>query len=406
MRNLAVLDEQRRLAELERVRALNEVQLARSERLASLGRIAAATAHEINNPLTYVSLNLQSIAESPVLDPNPQMRAQVREALDGVARIKRIVGDMLLCARPGDNQIGSAALFEAINTAVKLAEPTTRPRARVGTRLGPLPAVTGSESRLVQVFLNLIINAAQAMPEGYAAEHEILIESRIAGDRVIIDVRDDGRGIAPEIMQRVKEPFFTTKPIGEGTGLGLSLCEGIVRSFNGTLTLESEPGYTVARVSLPISDTAVPPATPVSALDTVAELPPALRVLIIDDEERVSQVLARLMPAQTVTVLHSGREALALLSSGERFDLILCDVMMPDLTGMDLFEQLHPSYRATAEAIVFMTAGTFTERAQRFRASVPNIFLDKPIAMTTLRALVAAHAPRSPAAPSPKSLVG
>jgi signal transduction histidine kinase len=394
LRSLSALEAEKRSAELERVRALNEVQLARTERLASLGRIAAATAHEINNPLTYVSVNLQSIAESPHLTPDPRLQAQVRDALDGVARIQRIVRDMLLCARPGESQIGSAGLFEAITTAIKMAEPTTRPRARVRTRLGPLPAVVGSEWRLVEVFLNLLVNAAQAMPEGHAAEHEIAIESRVVGDHVIVDVRDDGHGIPAEIMHRVKEPFFTTKRTGEGTGLGLSLCEGIVHSFGGTLVLESEPGCTVARVSLPIADNAGPTATPLPPL-TVTPTHATLRVLIVDDEQQVARVLADSMLAQTVTVLHSGREALALLSSGERFDLILCDLMMPDLTGMELFEELHAANRATAEAIVFMSGGTFTERAQRFRESVPNIFLDKPIALTTLRALVAAHAPRA-----------
>jgi signal transduction histidine kinase len=404
MHNLSALEEQKRGVELERVRALNEVQLARNERLASLGRIAAATAHEINNPLTYVALNLQSLAESPALEPHTAMRAQVREALDGVERIKRIVADMLLCARPGDNEIGSAELFEVITTAIKLAEPTTRPRARVRTHLGPLPPVVGNESRLVQVFLNLLVNAAQAMPEGHATEHEIAIESRVVDDQVIVEVRDDGHGIPTEIIQRVKEPFFTTKPVGEGTGLGLSLCEGIVRSFSGSLVLESDQGYTIARVSLPISATAAPMAMPIQPLVPEPALANGLSVLVVDDEEQVAKVLARLMPTQRVTISHSGREALEILSSGRDFDLILCDLMMPDLTGMDLYEELRHADRATAEAIVFMTGGTFTERSQRFRATVPNIFLDKPIAMTTLRALVAAHAPHSPSLPAPKSL--
>jgi signal transduction histidine kinase/ActR/RegA family two-component response regulator len=391
MSNLAALEEQRRIAELERVRALNEVQLARNERLASLGRIAAATAHEINNPLTYVSLNLQSIAESQLIDA--QVRAQAREALDGATRIQRIVSDMLLCARPGDNEIGSADLFSAITMAMKLAEPTTRARARVRTHLGPLPEVSGSESRLVQVFLNLLVNAAQAMPEGHATEHEIAIESRVLGDRVNVEVRDNGRGIPVEIIHQVKEPFFTTKPVGEGTGLGLTLCDGIVRSFGGTLTLDSRPGCTTVVVSLRISDAASPQAEPLPPAQSATPGQMPLRVLIIDDEQQVAQVLARLLDAQAVTTLYSGREALALLATGRRFDLILCDLMMPDLSGMDLYEQLRVSDRAAAEAIVFMSGGTFTERAREFRASVANIFLDKPIALTTLRALVAVHAP-------------
>jgi CheY-like chemotaxis protein len=263
--------------------------------------------------------------------------------------------------------------------------------------LEALPRVVGSESRLVQVFLNLLVNAAQAMPEGRVRDHEIAIAARTAGDRVLVDVSDDGRGIPPELIDRVMEPFFTTKAVGEGTGLGLALCEGIVRSFGGSMAIESVPGRTVVTIGLPMavappSPSPIPPPVLRSASDA------GWRVLVVDDEDDVARAIGRLLPPQAVTVVHSGREALALLSEGQRFDLILCDVMMPDLTGMDVFERLRTANREAAEAMVFMTAGTFTERTQRFRASVPNIFLDKPIAMTTLRALMAAHeAPKAAA---------
>jgi signal transduction histidine kinase/CheY-like chemotaxis protein len=403
LRHVAALEEQKRGAELDRVRAQNDAQLERSERLASLGRIAAATAHEINNPLTYVSSNLQLLAESRALDA--ETKQHIRQALDGVARIKQIVSDMLLCARPGDDRQSSAALADAVAVACKLAEPTTRTRARVTVEaLEALPRVVGSESRLVQVFLNLLVNAAQAMPEGRVREHEIVIGAQVSGDRIVAEVRDDGRGIPPELIDRVMEPFFTTKAVGEGTGLGLALCEGIVRSFGGTMGIESVPGRTVVRIGLPMAE--APPAPEPVPLPPPTPVPSTARwrVLVVDDEDDVARAIGRLLPPEAVTVAHSGREALALLDEGQRFDLILCDVMMPDLTGMDVFEGLRRQDRDAAEAMVFMTAGTFTDRTQRFRNSVPNLFLDKPIAMTTLRALMAAHeAPKPGAAASSQS---
>jgi signal transduction histidine kinase len=396
LRSVHQLEEGKRLAELEHVRALNDVALARSERLASLGRIAAATAHEINNPLTYVSINLQTLSDGKRLPQDDDTKLLMRQALDGVARIQQIVSDMLLCARPGDDQVSSADLPASVAMAVKMAEPSTRTRAPVKIELGELPRVVGSESRLVRVFLNLLVNAAQAIPEGKFHDHHIEIGARVEGDCVLCEVRDDGRGIPSDIIDRVKEPFFTTKGVGEGTGLGLTLCEGIVRSFGGTLTLESAPGRTVVTIALPLAE-APPPAKPLPSAPTAAVGNGPARVLIVDDEEEVARAVARLLPADAVTLAHSGREALALFDAGRRFDLILCDVMMPDLTGMDLFERLRVSDRDAADAMVFMTVGTFTDRAQAFRASVSNLFLDKPIALTTLRALVAAHAPPSKA---------
>ena len=250
LRHISSLEAAKRAVELERLRALNEVQLARAERLAALGRVAAATAHEINNPLTYISGNLQVLAETAARQRRNQL--VIADALEGVASIKRIVADMRLCAPAGEDedQMGHIVVASAVARAVELAAPHTRGRGRVEVALDVVPPVLGDETRLVQLLLNLIANAAQALPEGAPDAHVIHIAARHEDTHVVIEVADDGRGIPAEILDRVKEPFFTTRDVGDGVGLGLALADGIARSFGGAVALESRPGRTVARVTL------------------------------------------------------------------------------------------------------------------------------------------------------------
>ncbi len=387
LRAIEALEQAKRRAEFEQVRTQAAAQLAAAERFAALGRVAAATAHEINNPLAYVTANLQFIAEA-VAD-RPELRTSIQDALDGARRIARIVRDMSRIARPQDEAIGSVVVADAVGAALKLAEPQTHARARVTTALEEVPPVAANESRLVQVFLNLLVNAAQAIPAGRAAENEIAVAVRASGGRVVVEVRDSGCGIPPDLIERVKEPFFTTKHVGEGTGLGLALSEAIVRSYGGTLTLESAPGRTVARVTLV---PAVAPGERKPPLEAAAPAtaPPAaaLKILVIDDEEMVAKALARILRPNAVTVAHSGREALALLDGGARFDVIFCDLIMPELTGMDLFSRFRALDPALAERMVFMTGGTFTDQAEAFRGSIPNPFIEKPFDPARVRALV------------------
>jgi CheY-like chemotaxis protein len=178
----------------------------------------------------------------------------------------------------------------------------------------------------------------------------------------------------------VREPFFTTRAIGEGAGLGLAMCEGILQSFGGSMAIESRPGRTVVRLTLAAAAAALP-ATP-------AESDRKLAILIVDDEEAVARALKRILKSHAVTFAAGGRQALDLLEADRGFDLIFCDLMMPELTGMDVFERLQASNRPLAERVVFMTGGTFTERARKFRESVPNVFLEKPFDVQLIRGLL------------------
>jgi signal transduction histidine kinase len=254
LRDLAAVEAERRKAERDRLAAEAEAALARSERMAALGRMVATTAHEINNPLNFVLGNLELVREAVdagVLDDDA--RQAMRDAVRGAERIGRIVADLKACMRPRQERADAVDVVYQLRTAVRMAEPFTRGRAAVRLAIGEPCAVIGSE-RLGQVFLNLIVNAAQAIAPGAADRNEIAISVERCGERVVVAIRDTGHGIPADVLARVKEPFFTTKKVGEGTGLGLAICDAIVKGVGGSLELESAASGTTARVELVATD--------------------------------------------------------------------------------------------------------------------------------------------------------
>jgi CheY-like chemotaxis protein len=250
--------------------------------------------------------------------------------------------------------------------------------------------VEANEGRLGQVFLNLLVNAAQAIPEGGVDQHEIRVVTRPHPEGVMIEVRDTGSGIAPDVLKRLFEPFFTTKPMGVGTGLGLPICQDIVTSFNGRIEVESKVGKgSTFRVILraAIADYAFElPRAP-----QVREASRRGRILVVDDEPMIAVAIRRTLQREhEVVTLTSAREAHARLTGGERFDVIVCDVMMPEMSGMDLHEELVRHSPELAARMVFMTGGAFTPNARAFLNQVANRRLEKPFTSKELRALVQA----------------
>jgi CheY-like chemotaxis protein len=208
--------------------------------------------------------------------------------------------------------------------------------------------------------------------------------------QVVIEVRDTGSGMPPEVMKRLFTPFFTTKPVGQGTGLGLSICHRMVTALGGTIAVESEVGKgSVFRVCLP-------PAAPESdVLPALSERPGTLqtgprgRILVIDDEEPIARAVQRILKGEHEVVLtHAAMEAIARIRAGERFDVILCDLMMPEVTGMEFYGLLQALAPAQAERVVFVTGGAFTPKARAFLDEVPNARLEKPFESRSLRALI------------------
>lgn len=375
-------------AERERVLAATEASLLRTERMASIGRLAAGTAHEINNPLTYVIFNLEHLKEQ--LPPEHQgLVESVEEALDGALRIRRIVQDLKTFGRE-DEEEGAADVRVALEKAIRIAEPQLSHRSVLRRRIEEVPLVVGDEPRLTQVFLNLLLNALQAF--GDRTDGTIEVEVKKVGDRVVTEVRDDGPGIPDDILDKVTEPFFTTKPIGVGTGLGLSVSSNLVERQGGRLELESEAGRgTTVRVALRVSSEplAVPerPA-PQQSVESVR----ARRVLICDDDRLLTKAMARILRDHHVVLVTSGEAALEVLAEDRRWDLILCDVMMPGIDGVEVHARVKKAWPELEPRMVFMSGGTFTSRALEFVSDVAPRFLHKPVEAEMLRNLVLGEA--------------
>jgi signal transduction histidine kinase len=233
------------------------------ERMRSLGMLVASVAHEINNPLTYVTGHIELAlmrarelggSQAAPTAPAQQFVAHMESALDGVQRVAHIVRLLATFARGDQGEAQYADVLRAVDAASRLAMHQLGRRARLVCNLTTLPLVRVSEAQLAQVFLNLLVNAAHAIPEGAPDRHEVRISGRAQDGMVIVEVADDGCGIAPELTHRIFEPFYTTKPLGHGTGLGLSISRDIVSSAGGSIAVSSTLGQgTTFRIELPIA---------------------------------------------------------------------------------------------------------------------------------------------------------
>ena len=377
-------------------------RLAISERMASAGMLAAGVAHEINNPLAVVIANLdfvtgllgrlgpEACAEGRLKDAD----GPLQDAKEAVERIRGIVRDVKLFARPQDEERGAVDVKSVIESSIRMAWNEIRHRAHLVKEYGDIPRVDSNEARLGQILLNLLVNAAQAMPEGHASTNEIRVTTKMAeGGRVAIEVRDTGSGMPKEILARIFDPFFTTKPVGVGTGLGLSLCYRMVTDLGGEIAVESEVGKgTLFRVTLPAA-TGEPRAP--AEVKAVEAAPRRARVLVIDDEVAIGRALKRSLGGyHDVTVLTSGKEALAQIAAGERFDAILSDLMMPEVTGMEIHAELSRIAIDQARRMIFVTGGAFTAQARDFLDEVPNARIEKPFDVATILKIIASVPPR------------
>ncbi len=379
-----------------RERQLEPARIAQAERLAALGTLAAGMAHEINNPLTYVLLNLDSamralegLADDRNRDRVGEVERLVRGALEGAERIRGITSGIRAFSRAEDIRRVPLDVRGVLESALRMVMHEIRHRARLSKVYREVPLVLASEGRLGQVFLNLLSNAVQAIPEEDAAAHEIRLVTGTDGDgNAVVEVSDTGCGIARHMLGRIFEPFFTTKPIGHGTGLGLSISHGIVQSLGGAIEVESEvgtgsrfrvviPPYRRAAAGEPARNGALPIAVP------------RRRVLVVDDDRGVCEALrAALSSEHDVVLADSSQAAMALVGGGDRFDLILCDVHMPEVSGIGLYQQLRAVSPEHAGRVIFMTAGTFTQRGRDFLAAVDRPLLEKPLDLSAVRALL------------------
>jgi|CZKU01.1.fsa_nt_gi PAS domain S-box-containing protein len=373
-----------------------EAQLVQADRLAAIGTMAAGVAHEINNPLAYLMLNLDWIARKlaeGARDPASvdALIELLREAHRGAERVATIVRELRAFSRADGETRRRVDLAVVARSAIKIAGHEIRHRARVSTSFEAAGPVWANESRLEQVVLNLLLNAAHAMPETRVASNEIRVQVRPDGDdSAVLEVADNGEGIPQEILSRIFDPFFTTKPRGVGMGLGLSICHGIVTALGGRITVHSAPGEgTTFRVALPTTDReSIEAEAPPSQAPPSGQRPRA-RVLVVDDEISIAHTLRELLGANhDVTATTNVRDAVAAVQAGGDFDVIFCDLMMPGKSGIELYEELLARVPALAKRVVFMTGGAFTARAAEFLTTIGNRRIEKPFSLGLIERIV------------------
>ncbi|WP_434383913.1 hybrid sensor histidine kinase/response regulator [Melittangium boletus] len=377
-----------REARLRAERREMQEQLLLSDRLASLGLLSASVAHEINNPLSSLLANLDFLLETRgTPEPGSEQEQALIDSRMCAERIRDIVRDIKIFSRPEDKQRAALDVHQVLDSSLRLAHNHVAHRARIIKDYGAPARVIGGEGPLGQIFLNLIINAADAVAESEGSAREIRLVTRLedAGN-VRVEIHDTGRGIPPEVRERIFEPFFTTKPVGLGTGLGLAICRRLAQEQGARLGLErTGPEGTVFFLVLPRAEAGEVP-TPTEA----APKSPERNVLVLDDEAMVGRAIQRVLGAPCeVQVLDHGAKALERVAEGQRFDVILCDLLMPEMDGQQFYERLRRLAPEQAQRVVFMTGGAFSERARVFLADTGLPCLDKPLELRRLRSLLA-----------------
>jgi len=375
-----------------------EQRLQSRDRMASIGTLTAGVAHGINNPLSYVIANLEYVKRllsqgAGRLEATglAELGDVLDDSLDGAERVRRIVSDLGSFSRPLDARVVAVDLELLTERALSVAANEIRHRARVIREFSRIPAVLGTEAKLVQVILNVLINSAHSIEVGAVERNAITVRTGLdATGRPTLEIEDTGCGIAKENVSRVFDPFFTTKPVGVGTGLGLSIAHRIVRELEGEIQLDSVHGRgTRVLITLPAAPLSV------SELPVLESVPPfsndrvRARILVIDDEPAILRAFRRVLYAHEVVLASSGPEAMSKLADSRAFDVIFCDVMMPEMSGVEVYQRISECHPGQEHKLVFMTGGAFAGPAAHFIESVVNPTLKKPFTGSSLRALVA-----------------
>jgi PAS domain S-box-containing protein len=359
-----------------------ETQLRQADRMASVGQLAAGVAHEINNPLAYVCSNLSFLSEQfsqERIAPEelPELREVVAETQDGINRVRAIVKDLKTFARPDEERLTAVEVPAVIDGALRLLRNEMQYRIRLERSLEPVPAVRCNEGRLSQVLVNLLVNAVQAFPELSPERNLIRVGCRSVDSKwVAVDVVDNGMGMTPEVLQRIFEPFFTTKPVGVGTGLGLAICHSLITSMGGRIEVKSVRGEgTTFTLLLPVfKEKTERPSRVLQAVRPVRQ-----RLLLIDDEASVGSAVQRLLSSRyEVHPLQDAREALRRLADGASYDAILCDLMMPGMSGLEFLLELERTQPKMLPHLGMMSGGTLSPQARELLSSRSRDLMEKP----------------------------
>jgi len=389
---LNLLCERRRMI---KERELMQTQVMQTDRLAALGTLAAGVVHEINNPLTYLVSNLSYLRERlAAMAPRAgelklelqDFEQVVAETQDGAGQMAAVVNHIKTFARHEQSKRGRVSLRSLLEGSIRMSTVLIRQRARLVRDFGSAPDVDGFDFQLAQVFINLLVNAAQSINEGAAHDNEVRVWLGTGSNgEAVVEITDTGAGMTPEVLSHLFEPFFTTKSAGVGTGIGLTICRSIVNAHGGRIEVESQPGRGSSfRVTLP----GLAPGKAEAASKGSERVASGQRgrVLVIDDDPSLVASLRRCLETDhDVATELDGRGALQRLRAGERFDAILSDLSMPDVTGSQLFQSLEVEIPQQASKVIFMTAGVLSLETLEFAGRISDRLFEKPLVMSELR---------------------
>ncbi|GEJ58805.1 ATP-binding protein [Anaeromyxobacter diazotrophicus] len=392
---------ERRGAEL--ARSVRQLEVARThlgvtDRLAAVGRLAGGVAHEVNNPLAIALTNIGWVREHLAAAlagggdgsaaPAPEeLVTALQEAEEASQRVARTVRDLQDFAQERTGGPAAADLVLVLQHVERLVAPEVRARGRLSVELPREPLwVPAAPSRLGQLFAHLLLHAARAIPPGERGE--VRLTARRQGETAVVEVQDDGPSLDPEALAHVFDPFYDAWSGGESSGLGLAVCHGLTGALGGEITAErGARGGTAYRVRLPVlanqARLAIRPPDPSRP-----------RVLVVDDEPLVCASLYRLLSRRfDVVPQTSPRQALSLLRAGERFDAVLCDLMMPELSGPAFHQELARARPELAQRVVFLTGGAFTEGTLAFLEATDLPRLQKPCDAAELVRVLSSRCP-------------
>jgi signal transduction histidine kinase len=408
------ITDRKRAAELER-------RLIHADRLASIGQLAAGVAHEINNPSTFIQANCSLMVEqvssiagdlaklrSSLLRQLGESSAEVVEAalaeldldhrlgemgemladcVSGVQRITATVKDLSTFSRIEHDETETANVNHLVEVACNLVRNDLRHRAELIRDFEPVPDIVADRAKLTQVLVNLLVNASHALDD--SGDNTVTVSTRHRGREIIVAVEDTGSGIPEPNLRRIFEPFFTTKTRDRGTGLGLSLAAETVRKHGGEISVDSQVGRgSRFELRLP-EDTGLTPGVSKPPGRLAGKSPRArARLLIVDDEPLLRKAFRRVLTGHDVIEVESGSAALEVLRDDREFDMIICDLMMPNLDGPGLYEVLSDLDASLAERMVFVTGGAVTSRGRQFVADHRPIVLEKPVSREILLGII------------------
>jgi len=383
-----ITDKKRASEQLARQREM----LHQREKLAALGSLLAGVAHELNNPLSVV------VARAAILEErdDPATRGAASKIRAAAERCARIVRTFLAMARQQQPRRAPVVIREVVSAALDITGYALKTSGiEVALHLAEgVPPVLADADQLHQVFTNLIINAQQALQDR-PHPRKLSVASRFdaSSNAIRITVADNGPGIPEAVRKRIFEPYFTTKPLGTGTGVGLAVCLGIVEAHGGTLNVESRHGSgAVFTIVLPAGDS--------DRESTEESAPPNANAarrcaLVVDDEAEVREILSEILirSGHRVVAAASGREALERLDK-QRFDVILTDIRMPDLDGRALYSEIERRWPERAAQVIFVSGDTLTSTLREFAQERGRPVIEKPFLPNEVRRVVSEALPR------------